>query len=212
MVAPTLHRPTDPEVSEATREFALWRRERVILTGLGVLVGSFLLAWAVHDAWFSGVTPVVESSFNAFAVLFVLALVVERLLQPFVPLLGPDTDEAKKILNEAVATLTPDSNLVEALTKAMTSEEELRDAAQSVAVAKSTVAESREQTSAIAWAVASGVGFLLSAVLGIGILDVILVSGAPAFPVDMAVTGMVIGAGTKPLNDLWTRLQNKPTT
>lgn len=176
-----------------------------------VLVGSFLLG-ALSYWLLDPVDPVVESSLNVFALLFVLALVIERVLQPFSQWLGPDTAKAKQRLREAQETADRETAAASALLRGDgRGTIDLKETAKAVSDAKSDLDEGRDQTSVVAWAAASGLGIVLSGILGVGVLDVILASGAPAFPVDMAITGMVIGAGTKPLNDLWSRLQNKST-
>jgi high-affinity Fe2+/Pb2+ permease len=186
-----------------------WPTRKVIGVSAAALVCSFLvgalLYWLLDPA-----APVVESSLNVFALLFVLALVIERVLQPFSQWLGPDTAEAKQRVKQAKEAADRETAAVSALLRTDgRGTVDLSGTAKSVSDAQGHLDEGRDQTSVVAWAAASGLGVILSGTLGVGVLDVILASSAPAFLVDMAITGMVIGAGTKPLNDLWTRLQNK---
>ena len=56
----------------------------------------------------------------------------------------------------------------------------------------------------VAWGTATAIAFLLCAELNITLLQAIRSgsSGAPPFWADLLVTGLVVGAGTKPLHDL----------
>ena len=63
---------------------------------------------------------------------------------------------------------------------------------------------SRRLTAVVTWGVATGLGFLLCAVLNITLMQAVRAngSGQPPFWADLLVTGLVVGAGTKPLHDL----------
>lgn len=182
---------------------------------LGVLGVGYAVALGLHLS-LPEKHPTVVGGLNAFSLLFVLALVIERALQPFTPVLGPDTEDAKRRLREAEAQVRFNAAqqagpAIIAVDTAGAPPAASEEDARKVAEARAAVDKSREKTGLMLWAFASVLGFLLSAGTSVGILDVILVKDEPPFWLDMAITGMAIGAGTKPINDLWTRLQNKPT-
>jgi hypothetical protein len=62
----------------------------------------------------------------------------------------------------------------------------------------------RRLTSVVTWGAATGLGFLVCALLNITLMQAVSAtgSGAPPFGADLLVTGLVVGAGTKPLHDL----------
>lgn len=131
----------------------------------------------------------ISSSFNGFAVLFVMALAVERMVQPFSSWLGPDTDVQKQELASVQAQGGSSS----------------ADATK----AQSDLQEGRDLTGVVCWGMATGIAFVLVSATNATLLSAILTSGKPTFYWDLLLTGFAVGAGTKPLNDLVTRLQNK---
>jgi hypothetical protein len=79
-----------------------------------------------------------------------------------------------------------------------------------IADAQAALADARNQTAFVTWGVASGLAAILAAALHITLLRTLISGAQPQFWLDLLLTGLIVGAGTKPLNDLWTRLQNKP--
>jgi hypothetical protein len=138
---------------------------QVRYTALGLLIPalSFGVAWWLHGSTAS--TYRIGSQWSAFTGLFVLALAIERALEPFSSKIGPDK-----------ATRTSPSQ----------------------------VEKCRRLTAVVTWGVATGLGFLLCAQLNITLLQAVRAngSGQPPFWADLLVTGLVVGAGTKPLHDL----------
>ncbi|GAB3731291.1 hypothetical protein GCM10027598_54220 [Amycolatopsis oliviviridis] len=158
-----------------------------IATGFALLLGGYLLALlVVHEAWGDATQPQITTSFNAFALLFVMALAIERLVQPFAPRLGPDSAGPAADLQTA-------------------------QGREGVRTALVTLNDARNRTAIVTWGLATGLACLLAAGTNITLLQAITDRQGPqiAFWLDLLVTGLVVGAGTKPINDLWTRLQNK---
>lgn len=165
---------------------------QTLVASFGALIGGFLFALlAVHGLWIKGEQPTIAAGFNTFALLFVMALAIERLIQPFSPVLGPDTAVAKANLASAQATAAPPDQ---------------------IATAQQQVHDARGKTAIVTWGVATGLASILSACLNVTLLHAITSQSGthPPYWIDLLVTGLVVGAGTKPLNDLWSRLQNKP--
>ncbi len=196
-----------------------WTQRHPFAVAAIAFAGSYAVALLVHYVWLEDKNPTVASSFNVFALLFVLALAIERIIQPFARFLGPDSKAAseelerhKATLETVKATATATATAAAAGTASPTaaaSEEAARSVEAEVGKAAVAVKEAREETSVAAWGCASGLGFLFAAFASVGILHIVLATDPPWVPFDILVTGTVIGAGTKPLNDLWTRLQNK---
>jgi hypothetical protein len=62
----------------------------------------------------------------------------------------------------------------------------------------------RRLTAIVTWGVATGLAFLLCAQLNVTLMQAVRASnsGTPPFWAYLLVTGLVVGAGTKPLHDL----------
>ena len=121
---------------------------------VGAVVGWLLYRWAQPTPLASG--PQV----GLFALLYVFAQAIERLLEPVASLLNATTPKEKE--NKVV----------------------------------------------VMFALASAIAMILSGWLGIFLLSLIGVHDVPRV-VDIAVTGLAIGGGTKPLHDLISLLQKR---
>ena len=152
--------------------------------GVGLAVGAFFAAWGLHGSASS--TYRIDNQWSALTGLFILALAIERALEPFSRKLGPDTSKRKVKRDKALADPRPAGQKDRA--------PEFQDA----------IEISRRLTAVVTWGVATGLGFLLCAVLNITLMQAVRAngSGQPPFWADLLVTGLVVGAGTKPLHDL----------
>jgi len=151
---------------------------------LGIAAAAFLAAWGLHGNASS--TYRVDGQWSAFTGLFILALAIERALEPFSRRLGPDTTKRKEAKDRVLASARADD------TKEIAVECQL------------AVEMCRRLTAVVTWGVATGLAFLLCAQLNITLMQAVRASGsgAPPFWADLLVTGLVVGAGTKPLHDL----------
>jgi len=152
--------------------------------GLGIAAAAFFVAWGLHGNTSS--TYRIGNQWGAFTGLFILALAIERAVEPFSRKLGPDTTKAKKERDRALAGASTHHR-------------------QAIAVKhQHKVDTSRRLTAVVIWGVATGFSFILCAQLNITLLQAVRTSsaGAPPFWADLLVTGLVVGAGTKPLHDL----------
>lgn len=156
---------------------------------LGIAAVSFLAAWGLH-----GNTPStyrVGNQWSAFTGLFILALAIERAIAPFSRKLGPDTSKRKEARDRALAGAQADN-------------------VKEIAVQCQLAVEMcRRLTAVVTWGVATGLAFLLCAQLNITLMQAVRAngSGAPSFWADLLVTGLVVGAGTKPLHDLVSNIE-----
>ena len=172
-------------VSNPRPQFAFWG---VTLSCVGAIGGWFLFQW-----W--DPAPFRPSSdYSIFAGLFVVAAAVERLLEPFTAYVKPDTTQTKKELEQAVASAhaTADPGKPE---DAANKQEQLD--------------RERSERAFILWGIATLVSTLLCAGLGLLLLRSVTLQPLqdPNRFLDLAITGLVVGAGTKPLHDLVSRLE-----
>jgi len=156
--------------------------------GFALAAIVYVVALVVHGSEHSSYR--ISEEWSAFAGLFVLALAIERLLEPITKWLGPDTDVLKKQRDDAAAAAANGD-------------------ATKIAEAEADLSRGRELTAIVVWGAATALGFVLSSVLDITLLEAIRseTSGQPPFWADLLVTGLVLGAGTKPLHDLVSKLQ-----
>jgi hypothetical protein len=159
-------------------------------TALVIATLAFGAAWWLHGNTAS--TYRVGSQWGTFAGLFILALAIERALEPFSRWLGPDTTACKDERDRKVASAQPDDK--ESIT----------------AECKPEIEMCRRLTAVVTWGFASGLAFLLCAALNITLMQAVGASGsgAPPFGADLLVTGLVVGAGTKPLHDLVSNIEH----
>ena len=157
--------------------------------GLGIPTASFLIAWGLHGSTAS--TYRIDSQWSALTGLFILALAIERALEPFSRKLGPDTTKRKEAKDRVLASARPD------------------DTKEIAVECRLAVEMCRRLTAVVTWGVATGLAFLLCAQLNITLMQAVRAngSGAPPFWADLLVTGLVVGAGTKPLHDLVSHIE-----
>jgi hypothetical protein len=145
------------------------------------------------------------SDMNAFALIYVAAQAVERVIEPFSHFVLTTKDEKETIKAQTAKATTA------------TSPREALEALGRAATANAKVKLKKSERAVIFWGLATVVGIAVSAALGVRFLAAILAppaaGAAPAVPasVDVVLTGLVIGAGSKGLHDLIEKLQ-KPST
>jgi hypothetical protein len=152
-----------------------------------------------------------------FAVFFVGALAVERLLEPIAGILlskSKQNAEAEEKASTAAgkiadAARTPDAARMPdtagtvardaAARSAATTE--ANDAVQAAAEAKAELADRVWARTVVYWALASGLGIYVSAAMKLYLLRTVGIGDADRW-LEVLATGLIIGAGTKPLHDL----------
>jgi len=164
-----------------------------VLVAAGVALGLALWAW--RDP--SGFTP--GAGISVFAPLYILAQAIERFIEPFSSYLGsaaPDDApadqpagkknkaDALELLNQAIAT---------------------KDAPAAAAWAR-VVDKIRRNTAVIAWGIASFLGIVLCGLFGLYMMRLVGFTGVPK-QVDIVLSGLAVGSGTKPLHDLISNVQ-----
>jgi hypothetical protein len=172
-----------------------------IIVVLGALVGTIGL-----DHWGSGVTFTPPEGVNTFALFYLLAQVIERVQEPFTPFVNapdPEKDQAKgktvrKNQRQAKA------ELERAVAKA--EKKPSQDRSRTAANKKRLVDQIRANATVLLFATSAGLAMLLTAYLKADLVKTIGVSGTATW-VDVTLTGLVVGAGTKPLHDLISNLK-----
>jgi hypothetical protein len=187
-----------------------------VLGAFALVIVAAVVGWLLYEAF--DPKYVTAAGFTAFAPLYILAQSIERLLEPFTKYLGSATAPA----GSAVAPATGGS--------AVTKETAVQGRNQAVAamLAGTTVnlpagvtpaqvaadwqallEQVRRNRAVIAWGLASAIGMLACGALGIRLLFATGYDVTPA--VDIIVTGLAVGSGTKPLHDLISNIQKSKT-
>jgi hypothetical protein len=187
----------DPPVKQGAAEPAATAGPLAILIGYGaVVVGAIvgIVLWNVVEP-----APLkVGAGISVFAPLYILAQAIERFIEPFSTFLGAAkaegdaaTDGANKRHPEAM----------KAVYEAITEKN-----AELAAKRQKLVDQIRKNKAVIAWGLASLIGMGLCGALGIFMLRTVGFVGVPE-EIDIVISGLAVGSGTKPLHDLISNLQ-----
>lgn len=188
--------------------------------GTSPSLGSLLFAYAlvavaafvaVKWAEESEVAIVAAEGFASFAVLYIVAQAVERLVQPFTYFLGnaKEKKEAEKALTDAKK-VHVQAVLEEDSTRAAT-------AANTAAKEEGKLEAIQANRAILFWALATAIALVVCGRLGLGLIQSVAeVTGSEGGEIpdwfknwDVVITGLAIGAGTKPLHDLISFIQSK---
>ena len=183
-------------------------------------IGAIALIWLV--GWFLNrqhdpAAIVLTSGVTIYAVFYVAAQAIERLLEPFTNLLLPKKDEAAKVETKTTEAVNGNAMFVAAVAFA-------KEAAVTKAWREATQTKASEAASAqdeldkkvyvravLFWVIATGLGIVASGYFGLYFVHTIVKENPPSNGFDILVTGLVIGAGTKPLHDLISNLSKDKT-
>lgn len=176
-----------------------------------VAIAAIVLAAFVADPVFAdsafggGATAAPVDGVTIFAVFFVGALAIERLLEPLSTAILPQ--DAKK--QAAADTKKVAANLTDAVAaekRANPAAEpprtpEAQAAVNAAAVAEQALSDDAWKRKVLFWAIASIVAVVVSATLKLYFLRTVGIAG-PGRWEEILATGLIIGAGTKPLHDI----------
>jgi hypothetical protein len=176
---------------------------------MGVLVGQAL----VDDDRKAYVPP---DGIGLFAVIFVITQAIERLLEIFAPFFGvtcatkapptpaSDTSTLRGLVTKSQIVRFRDTALAYSLTTA--DDAERAKTARQAAWAQELLAQTRSNTATL-WAVASALGMVAAGLLNVLLLEAIGADVGDARWLDVLVTGLVVGGGTKGLHELIGNIQ-----
>lgn len=189
-----------------------------LVWGCMAIVALFIAAAVVLYLKTKNTIVIDTTGFVVLAPIYVVAQAIERLLDPMasrlkstvglktaVKLAHQNTDAAQKKYDAGVKASLPAAEL-DAL------QETLNQAAQAELNERAKLRKARSERTVIWWCVATSISLLVTAALGLGLIAAISKPGT--FPdkewlhaLDIVLTGATIGAGTKPLHDLISRIE-----
>lgn len=160
-------------------------RNAYIAIGIAIVI-AVVLTIVIHAP-----ALVTATGFTSFSVIYIVAQAIERFLQPISELVGKpeEVKEAKKALKVAIE--APDVDPADA----------------------KQIAEYRKlERATYFWAAASCISLIVCSILGLGLLQTVVDFSNQKVPgwfeaFDVVITGLAIGAGTKPLHDLIDSIQ-----
>jgi hypothetical protein len=141
--------------------------------------------------WTYAKAATLAAGISVFALLYIVAQALERLLEPLSSL-DPSAPAAEETRDQTVAAAVadPTAGLLEAAANAQAGLERVR-----------------KNKAVIFWGLATVAGMFMSAFTGIYLLDIVIETPNPPPSLDILVTGLVVGGGTKPLHDLIARIE-----
>jgi len=229
----------DGVVEEATALLAAsppawpWALSAFLILAVGTLVGYYVWKWIKPTDFMP------SSNYATYAGLFIMALAIERILEPFSGLFVPTMKAKKAISRSTVAR----AKRVQPAATGSVSHATAGPAgpahgaatgppkgtpAQQAAVAQAHLHRSQGIRAVLMWATASVLAMLACASLGIFLVRSVEApasqaktgaassasspANGPNRLLDLLVTGLVVGAGTKPLHDLITQIQTSSSS
>jgi hypothetical protein len=150
-----------------------------------------------------------------FAVYFVAAQAIERLLEPVASFFGQTPADDLDSATATAQSKVDEAHVVASASGSSSDQKrEANDAAtaalKEAATKKAKKASSQADRAIAFWALASAVGIAASAFLKLYLLTTVGVA-SPGRILDVIATGLIIGAGTKPLHDLVTLISAQKT-
>ena len=189
------------EANEPRFTIRIWLAIATAILVAGLLAGGLLFE-SIAPAGFAPL-----DGFAYFSVVYVFAQALERLMDPVTKVAEMPAQKASRALAQAdlaveAAEVADRANSTEETRSALFAKK--ADRASAAAVLDQHAARRGiamwATASALAMAGAGSMGFLLLA--GVGVAD------APAW-LDIFVTGLIVGAGTKPIHELIKRIEEK---
>jgi hypothetical protein len=168
-----------------------------------VVIAAVVATLFIKDPGFSTRgEPRPVDGLTIFAVFFVAAEAIERLLEPFASWIDPKmNDEVEMAKAEAENTF---SDYLARSTDISAVTSKMNEAAQK----KVRALKSRANRKIVFWAVATAIATVAAAGLKLYFLQTVGIARTPR-ALDIIATGLIIGAGTKPLHDLVTMISAK---
>jgi hypothetical protein len=173
----------------------------LILSAVALLAGA-VLGTLMHDNWGAGIVFKPPEGVGIFALFYIMAQGIERIQEPFTPFVTAKEagGNGRKTQRRAKANL---ESCVSAAMEATTLAD-VTAASKTAANEKRTVDQVRANLTVLLFGSSALLAMLLSGYLKAGLLRSV---GVSSVWIDVVVTGVVVGAGTKPLHDLISNLK-----
>jgi hypothetical protein len=179
---------------------------RIALSYL-IVVAAAALGWLIYTKTDPQQLVVDASGFSVFAPLYIVAQAIERFLEPLASRWNSTTDKKLELKSarshrarlEALPAGDPNAGLAN-----------LEAADQAIVAAELALAKAKAQRAIPLWAAASALGLVVCSLLGLGLIEATATTRPESEYIrtlDVLLTGLAVGAGTKPLHDLISRIE-----
>jgi len=176
----------------------------IIISSMAAVAAATVIMWFAYRYWIKPAPIQIKTGYVPFAGLIVVTTALERLLEPLSQKLRPnDASDGSPAKNAAGST----SSAHEAAADPSKDAAEVVPLVETAATAQAAADARRTERAIIFWAIASVCGLVISGGFGFFLLQSVASNHVNSF-LDLAVTGLAIGAGTKPIHDLITSIQN----
>jgi len=194
--------PTTAPISASAAEPATgWPLVGISVAAVAAATG---IMWIIYSHLIKPTPIQIKTGYVPFAGLIVVTTALERLLQPLSQKLLPnDASDGSPAKQAAASASAAHQAAADAGTPAAAVQPKVQKAADDQAAADAR----RTARAIIFWAIASVCGLIISGGFGFFLLQSVASNHVNSF-LDLAVTGLAIGAGTKPVHDLITSIQN----
>jgi hypothetical protein len=191
-----------PVSASAAKPRACWP---VVIWSMLTVAAATGLMWVAYSHWLRPGVIQIKSSHVPFAGLIVVTAGLERLLEPLSQVLMPRYSSAASPKRTAARSK---SEAQRAAADPATSITDVQLRTRQAAADQAVADARRTERAIIFWAIASICGLGISGGFGFFLLQSVASSHVNTV-LDLAVTGLAIGAGTKPVHDLITSIQSK---
>jgi hypothetical protein len=173
----------------------------VIIPSMAAVAVAIVGMWFAYKYAIKPTTIGVAKNYVPYAAVVAASAALERLLEPLSEVLMPTTAAKTTAAQSKTAAQADAAN-------PQTTAAEVQPKVLQAASDQAVVDTLRNNRAVLFWAIASICGLGISGGFGLFLLQSIATGHVNSF-LDLAVTGLTIGAGTKPTHDLITSLQAK---
>jgi hypothetical protein len=176
----------------------------IVILSLTAVAAATIIMWFAYANWIKPTAIQIKTGYVPFAGLIVVTTALERLLQPLSQKLLPNDASAGSPAKQAAdSTSAAHKAAADPGIAVADVQQKVKDAAADQAATDAQ----RTKRAIIFWAIASVCGLVISGGFGFFLLQSVASNHVNSL-LDLAVTGLAIGAGTKPVHDLITSIQN----
>jgi hypothetical protein len=201
--APASGRETTTEVTAATTVPRSAMTPTVVLA-MGSVIAVTVVMWLAYRFWIKPQPIHFTTGYVPYAGVVFMTAGLERFLEPVSDVLLPSAPA------KAAAAKSKTAAKAAGADPAVT-QPAVVAATQTAADDQAAADKLRTQRTIWFWAIASSFGLIISGAFGFFLLQSVAATPVNSF-IDLAITGLTIGAGTKPLHDLITSAQAKSTS
>ncbi len=177
----------------------------IIIFSMAAVAAATVIMWFAYSYWIKPAPIQIKIGYVPFAGLIVVTAALERLLEPLSQKLRPNDASACSPAKQAADSASAAHTAAADPSKGTA---EVQQKVEAAATDQAAADARRTERAIIFWAIASVCGLVISGGFGFFLLQSVASNHVNSV-LDLAITGLAIGAGTKPVHDLITSIQGK---